>query len=93
MILDEIAASVKSQLAQQAASGVRIVGQDDVPDTGPVHGGVWLQIPEVTAVFVDVKGFTGLNARFGDEAAAHAYNYFNRAMAVILLLFYDSVIH
>ena len=63
---------------------MRIVQQDDVPDTGPVHGGVWLQIPEVTAAFVDVKGSTGLNARFGAETAAHAYNYFNRAMAVIM---------
>ena len=84
MILDEIAAAVKSQLAQQAASGVRIVEQDDVPDTGPVRGGVWLQIPEVTSIFVDLKGSTGLNARLGAEAAAHAYNYFNRAVAVIL---------
>ena len=84
MILDEIAAAVKSQLAQQATSGVRIVEQDDVSDTGPVHGGVWLQIPEVTAVFVDMKGSTGLNARFGSETAAHAYTYFNRAMAVVL---------
>ena len=84
MILNEIVAAVALQLDQQAASGVRIVQQDDVPDTGPVRGGVWLQIPEATAVFVDLKGSTGLNARFGAEAAAHAYNYFNRAMAVIL---------
>ena len=84
LILDEIAAAVNSQLDQQAASGVRIVQQDDVPGIGPVRGGVWLQIPEATAVFVDLKGSTGLNARSGAEAAAHAYNYFNRAMAVIL---------
>ena len=84
MILSEIAAAVKSQLDQQGESGVRIVQQDDVPDIGPVHGGVWVQIPEATAVFVDLKGSTGFNARFGPEAAAHTYNYFNRAMAVIL---------
>lgn len=84
MILDDIAAAVKSQLDQQAASGVRIVQQDDVPDTGPVRGGVWVQVPEATAVFVDLKGSTGLNARFGPETAAHAYTYFNRAVAVIL---------
>ena len=84
MILNEVTAAVKSQLDQQAAAGVRIVHQDDVPDTGPVHGGVWLQIPEVTAVFVDMKGSTGLNSQFGAETAAHAYTYFNRAMAVIL---------
>ena len=58
--------------------------QADVPDTGPVHGGVWLQMPEATAVFVDLKGSTGLNSQFGAETAAYAYNYFNRAMAVIL---------
>ena len=56
--------------------------------TGPVRGGVWLQVPEVTAIFVDLKGSTGLNARFGAEAAAHAYTYFNRAMAVILYGFH-----
>ena len=84
MILDDIAAAVNSQLDQQAALGVRVVKQDDVPDTGPVRGGVWLQVPEATAVFVDLKGSTGLNAWFGAEAAARAYNYFNRAMAVIL---------
>ena len=84
MILDEIAAAVHAQLDQQAASGVRVVEQDDVPDTGPVRGGVWLQVPEATAVFVDLKGSTGLNSRFGAETAAHAYTYFNRAMAVIL---------
>ena len=70
MILNEISAAVKSQLDQQAASGVRIVQQDDVPDTGPVRGGVWVQIPEATTVFVDLKGSTGLNARFGAEAGA-----------------------
>ena len=75
---------MSSQLDQQASLGVRVVQQDGVPDTGPVHGGVWLQVPEATAVFVDLKGSTGLNARFGPETAAHAHTYFNRAMAVIL---------
>ena len=86
LILNEISAAVKSQLDQQEALGVRIVQQGDVPDTGPVRGGAWVQIPEATAVFVDLKGSTGLNARFGAEAAAHAhaYNCFNRAMAVTL---------
>ena len=55
LILNAISADVKSQLDQQAALGVRIVQQDDVPDTGPVHGGVWVQIPEATAVFVDYR--------------------------------------
>ena len=43
-----------------------------------------MQVPEATAVFVDLKGSTGLNAQFGADAAARAYTYFNRAMAVIL---------
>ena len=47
-----------------------------------------MQVPEVTAIFVDLIGSTGLNARFGAEAAAHAYTYFNRAMAVILYGFH-----
>ena len=84
LILNEISAAVKSQLDQQAASDVRMVQQDDVPDTGPVRGGVWVQIPEATAVFGDPKVSTGLNARFGAKAAADAHNHFNRAMAVIL---------
>jgi len=84
LILDEVTASVAAQLDDQAKLGVRIVNQGDVPETGPVHGGVWVQVPEATAVFVDLKGSTGLNSRFGAETAAHAYNYFNRAMAVIM---------
>ena len=55
LILNEISAAVKSQLDQQAALGVRIVQHDDVPNTGPVHGGAWVQIPEATAVFVDYR--------------------------------------
>ena len=84
LILDEISAAVKSQLDQQATAGVRIVDQADVPIPGRFHGGVWLQIPEAAAVFVDLKGSTGLNSQFGAETAAYAYNYFNRAMVVIL---------
>lgn len=84
MILDEVTASVVAELNNQAKLGVQVVNQDDVPKTGPVHGGVWVQVPEATAVFIDLKGSTGLNSRFGAETAAHAYNYFNRAMVVVL---------
>ena len=84
MILDTISANVASQLTQQADLGVKIESQDDVPDHGPVHGGVWLQIPEVTAVFADLKGSTALNAKAGAQVATLAYTYFNRAMSVIL---------
>ena len=87
MILDEVTASVAAQLNDQARLGVQVVNQGDVPETGPVHGGVWVQVPEATAVFVDLKGSTGLNSRFGAETAARAYNYFNRAMVVILNVF------
>ena len=71
-------------MTQQADLGTKIESQDGVPDHGPVHGGVWLQIPEVTAVFADLKGSTALNAKFGAKAATQAYTYFNRAMSVIL---------
>ena len=84
MILDTISANVASQLTQQADLGTKVKSQDDVPDHGPAHGGVWLQIPEVTAVFADLKGSTALNARAGAQAATLAYIYFNRAMSVIL---------
>ena len=84
MILDTISANVASQLTQQADLGIKIESQDDVPDHGPVHGGVWLQIPEVTAVFADLKGSTALNAKAGAQVATLAYTYFNRAMSVIL---------
>ena len=84
MILDAISANVASQLAQQADLGITIESQDSVPDHGPARGGVWLQIPEVTAVFADLKGSTALNSKVGGKAATRAYTYFNRAMSVIL---------
>ena len=84
LILDDVAATVSSQLDQQAALGVDIENQDAVPDHGPVHGGVWLQIPEVTAVFADIKGSTALNNRLGPGVAIHAYTFFNRAMVAVL---------
>lgn len=84
MILDTISANVASQLTQQADLGIRIESQGSVPDHGPVHGGVWLQIPEVTAVFADLKGSTALNTKVGAQTATLAYTYFNRAMSVIL---------
>ena len=84
MILDEVVAKVASQLDQQAGLGVRIVQGDDVPDTGPARAGLWVQIPEATAVFADLKGSTALNTQDGAKAATRAYTYFIRAMAVIL---------
>ncbi len=84
MILEDVVASVASQLDQQAALGVDIESEDAVPDHGPVHGGVWLQIPEVTVVFADIKGSTALNNRLGPRLAIRAYTFFNRAMVAVL---------
>ena len=58
-MLDKISANVSSQLTQQSELGIEIVPQDGVPDRGPVRRGVWVQIPQVTAVFADIKGSTG----------------------------------
>ena len=84
MILDDVVASVASQLDQQTGLAVEIETADGVPDHGPVSGGVWLQIPEVTAVFADIKGSTALNNRLGPRVAIHAYTLFNRAMVATL---------
>ena len=83
MILDRVVAAVASQLDQQANLGVRVAQQDAVPDTGPAHRGVWVQVPEVTAVFADLKSSTALNADQGAKVAAPAYTYFIKAMTII----------
>ena len=84
LILDEVVADVSSQLDAQAELGVQIRREHSVPDTGPTNRGLWYQIPEVTAVFADLKGSTGLNANDGARTAAYAYTYFIRAMTVIM---------
>ena len=84
MLLDEVVADVSSQLDAQAKLGVQIRREDDVPEVGPTNGGVWYQVPGVTAVFADLKGSTDLNANDGPKVAAYAYTYFIRAMAVIM---------
>ena len=84
MILDEIKASVVAQLNDQASLGVQVVNQDDVPETGPANRGLWLRVPNVTAVFADLKGSTALSSSVSPEVAAIAYTYFTRAMTVIL---------
>ena len=84
MILNEIVADVSSQLDQQAGLGVQIRREHDVPETGPANRGLWYQIPNVTAVFADLKRSTELNANDGAQAAAYAYTYFIRAMTVIM---------
>ena len=84
MILNEVTAAVSSQLDQQSALGVQITTVNDVPETGPANRGVWFRIPQVTAVFADLKGSTELNATDSPKDAAFAYTYFVRAMAVTL---------
>ena len=84
MLLDEVVADVSSQLDAQAQLGVEIRREDEVPEVGPTNGGLWYQVPGVTAVFADLKGSTDLNANDGPQAAAYAYTYFIRAMAVIM---------
>ena len=84
MILDEVVAEVKSQLDQQAELGIQVRQEGDVPETGPTNGGVWFQIPQVTAIFADMKGSTELTSTASPRVAARAYTYFIRGMAVIL---------
>ena len=84
MLLDEVVADVSSQLDAQAQLGVQIRREDEVPEVGPTNGGLWYQVPGVTAVFADLKGSTDLNANDGPQVAAYAYTYFIRAMAVIM---------
>ena len=84
MILDDVKAAVSSQLNDQSGLGVQIASLNDVPEQGPVSRGLWLQIPQATAVFADLKGSTALNATDGPHDAALAYTYFIRAMALIL---------
>ena len=76
---------MSSQLDQQAGLGVQIDHVNAVPEEGPVRGGTWLQIPNVTAVFADLKKSTQLSANSQSaRTAAYAYTYFIRAMTVIL---------
>ena len=84
MLLDVVNAEVSSQLDTQAGLGVQITRQNEVPENGPTNRGLWLQIPQVTAVFADLKGSTTLSATERPQTAALAYTYFIRAMAVVL---------
>ena len=84
MILDDVTTDVSSQLDAQSELGVQITRQNEVPETGPTARGLWFRIPEVTAVFADLKGSTQLNAENRQKEAARAYTYFIRAMAIIL---------
>lgn len=84
MKLDEVVAEVTSQLDTQSDQGVQITRRNDVPESGPTNRGLWYQIPNVTAVFADLKRSTQLSAGARPKTAAFAYTYFIRAMTVIL---------
>ena len=84
MKLDEVVSPVKAQLADQARPGVQVEEKARVPGEGPARGGLWWRIPSATAVFIDLKSSTELNAAVGRNQAAYAYTYFLRAMSVIL---------
>ena len=84
MKLNEVIADVRNQLEQQSGLGVQITTKNEVPEVGPASRGLWFKIPQVTAVFADLKGSTKLNADHGPEVAANAYTYFNKAMTVVL---------
>ena len=84
LILDEIESDVASQLDDQSRLGIQITRRNEIPDAGPTNKGVWYQIPQVTAVFADLKRSTELSAENSPRDAASAYTYFIRAMALIL---------
>ena len=84
LILDSIVAGVSSQLADQSRLGVPVTQASDIPEVGPAHRGLWQRIPNVTAVFADLKSSTELSATHSREETARAYTYFIRAMAIIL---------
>ncbi len=83
MKLDSILADVSSQLDQQRGLGIEIRDVTDVPETGPTNNGVWFRIPNVSAVFVDMKSSTKISAGSHQDKVALAYTYFVRAAAVI----------
>ena len=84
LILDSVVGDVSSQLADQSRLGIEIAQASDVPETGPSHRGLWQQIPNVTAVFADLKRSTELSATHSRRETAFAYTYFIKAMTVVL---------
>ena len=84
MKLEEVVADVTTQLNDQAALGVSVHEEKDIPEVGPANGGIWARIPNATAVFADLKRSTLLSVAGSRTDAAYAYTYFIRAMTVIL---------
>ena len=71
MILDDVMADVSSQLDQQAELSVQITARNEVPEVGPTNRGVWFQIPQVAAVFADLKSSTELSATESGGVSLH----------------------
>ena len=85
-------ADLTTQLDDQADLGVQITTKNEVPAEGPVDKGLWFQIQNVTAVFVDLKRSTALSAYSSPKPSAFAYTYFVRAMVVIFERFGSNYI-
>jgi len=92
LLLDEILADLTSQLDAQADLGVQITTKNEVPEEGPVNKGLWFQIPNVTAVFIDLKRSTELSADSSPKTSAFAYTYFVRAVVLIFERFGSNYI-
>lgn len=82
-MLDTIYSDVSKQVADQRELGVQITRVNEIPETGPVNKGVWFEVPNVSAVFVDMKKSTVLTSFNRAHDAARTYTYFVRAMTVI----------
>ena len=83
-MLEQVYSDVCKQVDDQRNLGIQITRVNDVPESGPANKGLWNEIPQVSAVFVDMKNSTALNTS-GHQLvdAARTYTYFVRAMAVI----------
>lgn len=92
MLLDEVLADLTSQLDAQAKLGVQITVRNEVPEEGPANKGLWYRVPNVTAVFVDLKRSTELSADSTPRTSAFAYTYFVRAMVLIFERFESNYI-
>ena len=84
MLLDTVVADVTAQLETQSELGIQVTRQNEVPEVGPANRGLWLEVPQITAVFADLKRSTALVASSSPAVAARAYTYFIRGMAVTL---------
>ena len=78
LILDDVVADVSSQLDAQAELGIQVTRQNEVPEVGPTNAGVWFQIPQVTAIFADLKASTELSATRKPESRGYRLHLFHK---------------